>query len=630
MPKKIKVWDNFGDNVIDDPPVNWTVKKGTPSTNKVIADAGSRGGKKQEVEHAADEDVVITFDLMEDTSNIEILGKVMAASTTGRQVSLVGRLETVGVKQHWYSGGIEGGDKLVLRAHKGDDNIEIDSVDFTWLANTYYWIRLKLYGAGVQLKVWADGDPEPAAWMIDTTVVAGPRPDYGTGENIDIGGSQEARQILVDRVNSRLIVQTPNVLYCVDCAAGTILGSNSAANRPYQGATPLYNLTAAGDLIAEPRDNPGTRCSRYSMTNCNEAAEEDDGDYWDNFMAGHSVGANYALAINDSGLVLIDPSDMSKIWSKFWYGGWDGCCYTGADNAFFTAFGYEWSQPPYPEGGVAYDGTYIWAWCHGERCVSTPCAQNTEHGLYLIGLDPSDGSVLKEFDLTSQFDSVDDCAGMVYDSVNHCLLLTVHGEAATNWKEDIVKFDLATEAVTGKCELVYESGNEGFYQEPYGGTWWFRGNDRPDTTDMYLRELDIATMTIITSIRVADINIGVGKSPTAVPEFGGYDPTTESLFMKLSGTGINDTEIHKISVATLDASWLRVKGKAGHGSGKGGNKKWHDFHSQGKGKPPVDPVGDPDPPDVEDPQGIQKWSMSSVLGPGQMNRKPYSFGRKIK
>jgi hypothetical protein len=40
---------------------------------------------------------------------------------------------------------------------------------FTMSANAWYWLRLQALGSQVRARIWADGDPEPVSWTIDTT-----------------------------------------------------------------------------------------------------------------------------------------------------------------------------------------------------------------------------------------------------------------------------------------------------------------------------------------------------------------------------------------------------------------------------------------------------------------------------
>ena len=40
--------------------------------------------------------------------------------------------------------------------------------NYAWTANTIYWARFRTVGTAIQAKVWPDGSPEPATWLLDS------------------------------------------------------------------------------------------------------------------------------------------------------------------------------------------------------------------------------------------------------------------------------------------------------------------------------------------------------------------------------------------------------------------------------------------------------------------------------
>jgi len=57
----------------------------------------------------------------------------------------------------------------------------IASVSFTYTAATAYWLRFRLIGTGLFLRVWADGSAEPNTWTVTTTDSALTSGQFGVG-----------------------------------------------------------------------------------------------------------------------------------------------------------------------------------------------------------------------------------------------------------------------------------------------------------------------------------------------------------------------------------------------------------------------------------------------------------------
>ena len=88
--------------------------------------------------------------------------------------------------------------KLEIAKRSNGGTSILASVPFTATANTVYWMRLDVAPAGagqptvLSAKIWANGSPEPANWMVtfsDTSPLAANYP--GTGGSWDIAGTGE-------------------------------------------------------------------------------------------------------------------------------------------------------------------------------------------------------------------------------------------------------------------------------------------------------------------------------------------------------------------------------------------------------------------------------------------------------
>ena len=65
----------------------------------------------------------------------------------------------------------------------------LGTVTFNWSVNTKYWILLECVGTSIRAKVWANGDAEPASWMIDNTSSENPDGRQGVGVFNGVGFS---------------------------------------------------------------------------------------------------------------------------------------------------------------------------------------------------------------------------------------------------------------------------------------------------------------------------------------------------------------------------------------------------------------------------------------------------------
>jgi streptogramin lyase len=86
---------------------------------------------------------------------------------------------------------------LELARRLGGSTAVLTSIPFTPSANTVYWLRLDVsVGVGsdvLSAKIWADGTPEPASWMVAATDLTPLAPNFaGTGGSWDQAGAGES------------------------------------------------------------------------------------------------------------------------------------------------------------------------------------------------------------------------------------------------------------------------------------------------------------------------------------------------------------------------------------------------------------------------------------------------------
>ena len=108
-------------------------------------------------------------------SDIEVLAKMRTsnnASTNRLRVfarSNMGEgFTTAGVDT--YYAGLRAGTRVeIAKLVNGSFSQVASNLSFSYLANTWYWMRFRLEGTSLKVKVWADGETEPEAWTVETT-----------------------------------------------------------------------------------------------------------------------------------------------------------------------------------------------------------------------------------------------------------------------------------------------------------------------------------------------------------------------------------------------------------------------------------------------------------------------------
>lgn len=115
--------------------------------------------------------------------NAEILGRMsLTASAADMGVCLRGD----GTINNYYRARLKGQFLHVTKCIAGVET-DLGSVAFTNNANTFYWIRFRVFGSNLMAKAWQDGSAEPGGWLIatsDTSLSAAGR--YGIGSILTV------------------------------------------------------------------------------------------------------------------------------------------------------------------------------------------------------------------------------------------------------------------------------------------------------------------------------------------------------------------------------------------------------------------------------------------------------------
>ena len=152
---------DFSDNTVDEQPFDWSVRWATGNQTWAV-----RSGPV--LEHTATSDAfrLLVWDAPEFvTDQVEVETKFRTSTTDGSQ-GICGLAPSSGFDGYWL--GHTGTLLRIRRVDNGSTTILTDA-SHSLSTNTWYRVRFRREGADLKARIWADGDSEPATWLLDTT-----------------------------------------------------------------------------------------------------------------------------------------------------------------------------------------------------------------------------------------------------------------------------------------------------------------------------------------------------------------------------------------------------------------------------------------------------------------------------
>lgn len=154
-------------------PSDWVKRWNTGAeTWNVLADGAAAGGKLLQSSIAAQDDRVLSWNLVDGTQNIELVAKVRTSSVTAYQNHLHLRGSGTGSSKGSYYLVLYQNTTstyMILEQWFNNTYYSIQTVTKPLSPNTWYWMRFRANGNVLQAKMWADGTAEPAGWDIAYT-----------------------------------------------------------------------------------------------------------------------------------------------------------------------------------------------------------------------------------------------------------------------------------------------------------------------------------------------------------------------------------------------------------------------------------------------------------------------------
>lgn len=167
---------SFDSYTADVQPSDWTARWVTASnTWATRSKASTEGGKVLENTGTVDGRHLLSWDTVDadaNRANAEVLARVRSSSTLVNQLRLVVRGSGSAASEAGYMVEIPSsttGDMRVSKLVSGTQTNLGTAYTFTFVANTWYYVRFRANGTSLKARVWKDGEPEPTVWQIDIT-----------------------------------------------------------------------------------------------------------------------------------------------------------------------------------------------------------------------------------------------------------------------------------------------------------------------------------------------------------------------------------------------------------------------------------------------------------------------------
>lgn len=162
---------DFSEDSLGTQPGGWTQRYSTTNaTFEVVADVTAPGGKTVDLSTVSA--VYAPHALMLDgfsSADCEILALVRPHAHDDEVLNLFARASGSSGSETYYTAAFVYGPAVrIARANSGSFN-EISTQSYAWTANTRYWLRFRLVGDSLKVKIWPYGGAEPGAWLIEAT-----------------------------------------------------------------------------------------------------------------------------------------------------------------------------------------------------------------------------------------------------------------------------------------------------------------------------------------------------------------------------------------------------------------------------------------------------------------------------
>lgn len=160
---------DFADTAVGQIPAGWTDRWNTGAGWTVVEDATASAGKA--LKGTAANERLLSWDAINadpDRAEVEVLTRIKGLGTwVSHAVAL--RASGAAASKRGYRGGAQFNTHAGIYKYIANTAGAIGSTPYTLTVNVWHLIRFRAEGDQIKLKMWRDGQPEPAAWTIQAT-----------------------------------------------------------------------------------------------------------------------------------------------------------------------------------------------------------------------------------------------------------------------------------------------------------------------------------------------------------------------------------------------------------------------------------------------------------------------------
>lgn len=150
-------------------PSDWTEELNVTDGTINVRNDGDVGVNCLEIAHSTGGRYFTSWDDPGDDDDVEILAKVRITASYDHAGRLVIRGAGSDGNEECYFAGIQPTVDTIFIHKYTPTSTSVGSTSKTIATNTWYWVRFRVNGSDLKLKVWEDGTAEPGSWDIEET-----------------------------------------------------------------------------------------------------------------------------------------------------------------------------------------------------------------------------------------------------------------------------------------------------------------------------------------------------------------------------------------------------------------------------------------------------------------------------
>lgn len=155
-------------------PSDWTERwhTGDASATVELSGASVYGGRFLHIDHSAAGRYLLSWDDLDNSDDIEVLAlqRWAASGVASAIMGVTARASGSDGSENGYIVYFEDDDNTVLlRKYISGAVTTINSFSHTLSDDEWYWIRFRVSGSSLKVKVWDEGTTEPASWDLEET-----------------------------------------------------------------------------------------------------------------------------------------------------------------------------------------------------------------------------------------------------------------------------------------------------------------------------------------------------------------------------------------------------------------------------------------------------------------------------